>query len=151
MKYTKKLLAEAAKQSQCISDVVRYVGGSHHGGTHQYISQRLKHFKIDTSHFTGRSVLNQVPHNKKHHSEILVYNRLGRKEHIHVLRRALLESGVEFRCSECGLVEWNGEKIVLQIDHINGDTLDNRKPNLRFLCPNCHSQTKNFAGNKNKN
>lgn len=51
------------------------------------------------------------------------------------------------KCSECGLgSEWNGKYISLQIDHINGDGMDNRLENLRFLCPNCHSQTDTFAG-----
>jgi hypothetical protein len=46
----------------------------------------------------------------------------------------------------CQPPEWNGEKLVLPIDHINGDPTDNRPENLRFLCPNCHSQTETFAG-----
>jgi protein-arginine kinase activator protein McsA len=44
--------------------------------------------------------------------------------------------------------EWNGQPLRLQIDHINGNPVDNRQENLRFLCPNCHSQTINF-GTKN--
>jgi hypothetical protein len=32
------------------------------------------------------------------------------------------------------------------LDHINGVPNDNRLENLRFLCPNCNSQTDTFAG-----
>jgi hypothetical protein len=41
--------------------------------------------------------------------------------------------------------EWNGKTLVLQLDHENGDCTDNRLENLRFLCPNCHSQTETFC------
>lgn len=43
-------------------------------------------------------------------------------------------------------VIWNGKSIILDLDHINGDNKDNRLENLRFLCPNCHSQTETFKG-----
>jgi predicted RNA-binding Zn-ribbon protein involved in translation (DUF1610 family) len=59
----------------------------------------------------------------------------------------LHESGVPYVCEVCGIeAEWNGKPIVLHVVHISGDWLDNRKENLRFLCPNCHSQTPTFAG-----
>ncbi|WP_420855874.1 HNH endonuclease [Thermoactinospora rubra] len=41
---------------------------------------------------------------------------------------------------------WQGKPPTLHVDHINGDRLDNRPENLRFLCPNRHSQTGNYAG-----
>ncbi|MBW6432320.1 HNH endonuclease [Actinoplanes hulinensis] len=47
----------------------------------------------------------------------------------------------------CG-TSWNDRPLTLHVDHINGDFLDNRPRNLRFLCPNCHSQTSTYAGTR---
>lgn len=67
------------------------------------------------------------------------------------LKRRLIREGVlKNECSECELAPmWNGRRLVLQLDHRNGDSEDNRRENLRLLCPNCHSQTDTYAG-KNK-
>lgn len=55
------------------------------------------------------------------------------------------------QCAKCdNKGEWLGQPIVLQIDHINGKRRDNRIENLRFLCPNCHSQTETFCGRRHK-
>ena len=62
------------------------------------------------------------------------------------IKRRLLDAGIlQNRCGECGLSEWRGKALVIQIDHINGKRDDNRLENLRMLCPNCHSQTETFA------
>jgi 5-methylcytosine-specific restriction endonuclease McrA len=63
------------------------------------------------------------------------------------IKRRLLESGaLKDECSICGIREWQGKPLSLQIDHINGERLDYRLENLRILCPNCHSQTETFGG-----
>jgi hypothetical protein len=49
-------------------------------------------------------------------------------------------------CSICGISEWCGKRLVIQIDHQNGVKDDWRMENLRMLCPNCHSQTDTFSG-----
>lgn len=62
-------------------------------------------------------------------------------------KRIIKDSLIEYKCAICGNKgEWNGKKLVLQLDHINGVHNDNRLENLRFLCPNCHSQTETFCG-----
>ena len=67
------------------------------------------------------------------------------------LKKRLVNDGIlEYKCAKCSLSEWLGNKIVLQLDHINGDHYDNRIHNLRLLCPNCHSQTVTFNVGNNK-
>jgi Zn finger protein HypA/HybF involved in hydrogenase expression len=66
------------------------------------------------------------------------------------VRRVILkENLIEYKCSECNVKTWNGKILSLHLDHINGINSDNRLENLRFLCPNCHSQTETYTG-KNK-
>lgn len=49
-------------------------------------------------------------------------------------------------CSQCGISEWQGQPLKIQVDHINGNSQDNKIENLRGLCPNCHSLTETFTG-----
>lgn len=58
---------------------------------------------------------------------------------------------IEYKCKCGNKGEWEGKIIVLQLDHVNGINTDNRLENLRFLCPNCHSQTETHSGKNNKN
>jgi hypothetical protein len=52
----------------------------------------------------------------------------------------------EYKCEICNISEWQNKPLGLQVDHINGVHHDNRLENLRFICPNCHSQTETFCG-----
>ncbi len=63
------------------------------------------------------------------------------------LKLRLFGAGLkEPRCETCGIAEWRGRPLSLALHHVNGDGSDNRLENLQILCPNCHSQTENFAG-----
>jgi 5-methylcytosine-specific restriction endonuclease McrA len=65
------------------------------------------------------------------------------------IKKRLMQAGLlENRCLECGLSEWLGERLVIQIDHVNGVRDDYRLENLRMLCPNCHSQADTYGRRK---
>jgi len=50
------------------------------------------------------------------------------------------------KCVECGQEStWNNKPLVLQLDHIDGNSDNNQVSNLRLLCPNCHTQTETFG------
>ena len=51
-----------------------------------------------------------------------------------------------YTCNCCGLYEWMGKSIVLELEHIDGNSENNKEDNLILLCPNCHSQTPTFKG-----
>tara|TARA_Y100000593_G_C4209246_1_gene285940 strand:- start:30 stop:623 length:594 start_codon:yes stop_codon:yes gene_type:complete len=67
----------------------------------------------------------------------------------HIKKYALQAGLLEDKCSQCGIYEWNGKEIVLELDHINGINNDHRLDNIRLLCPNCHSQTSTWRGKNN--
>jgi predicted DNA-binding protein YlxM (UPF0122 family) len=71
----------------------------------------------------------------------------GRRRNRGHLKQRLFRAGLkEPRCEKCGIEEWRGAALSLQLHHVNGDGNDNRLENLVLLCPNCHSQTENWGG-----
>lgn len=83
---------------------------------------------------------------------------VNKRRHTRDLRKMLQKAERLYICEWCrcdGMELWNGEwtwrdwPLKLQIDHKNGIKTDDSVDNLRYLCPNCHSQTGNFGGKAN--
>lgn len=66
---------------------------------------------------------------------------------IRLLKKTLYEKSN--KCNICGISEWNGINIMLELNHIDGNSMNNNIENLELICPNCHSQTPTYKG-KNK-
>lgn len=147
-KYTKELLSDVVARSNSVAEVLRRLDLAQAGGTHAHISRTIKAFGIDTSHFGSRPHPNGSEKRRHTSEQILVRLTPGsRREKPYMLHRALIEIGRAYTCAECDVGgEWNNRPLRLEIDHIDGDYHNNEAWNLRFLCPNCHTQTDNFSG-----
>ena len=150
-KYTDEQFIEAVKNNFSIREVLKTLGLAPAGGSYKLFHARVKKLNLDTSHFTGQAYLKGKSHDwspKISLKEILIKDSLY--SNTSSLRRRLIKESILLdQCNRCGLTEWQGEKLSLHLDHIDGDNTNNSIENLRILCPNCHSLTPTYCG-KNK-
>ena len=134
---------QIVQESNLYSDCLRALGlGTRGGSSTDILKRRIAELNCSTEHF-GKQL--QSVSAKYSLEEILVEN--SSYANISRLKQRLINEGkMEYKCQKCGISEWLGNPLTLQLDHINGVNNDHRLTNLRFLCPNCHSQTDTYAG-----
>src|ERR1700733_11969731 len=142
-------LEEKIKISKSYSELLNRCGYAINGTNIKRIKELLILKKIDTSHFRPISA-NRVKSRKIEEYLKIWTNESPRVGSHHLKKRLIKEKILQDICNRCGIFEWEGEKLSLHLDHINGIRNDNRLENLRLLCPNCHSLTETYAGKKLK-
>lgn len=145
MQNEKELLEKLVVESNSYTEILRKLNKSSSGTAVKLLKEKLDNYGI-IHHFISNTIGGKI--NKIPLEEILVENRSYKSQD---LKKRLIEEGLkENKCEECGISEWRGKLLVLQLHHINGNHNDNRLENLQILCPNCHSLTENFNGKKLK-
>ena len=148
-KLSDEQFVELLKKSSTISEVLFKLGYTTKGNSWGYsqIKRRMTDLNLDYSIFKGKSYLANKKPDKISEQDIL---RENCKHQRTVLRRYIIKNNlIPYKCAICGCTEWQGKTLSLELDHINGINNDNRLENLRFLCPNCHSQTSTY-GSRNQ-
>lgn len=132
-----KEFAQIVAESRSFLELATKLGYSRTSGSIQTrLKQVVKERGLDVSHFVGKAwnrgnydystfTKGSVKKNGKTTAAPLIALR-GRK------------------CEQCGMTEWLGQPINLEVHHISGDRSDNSLENLLLLCPNCHSYTENY-------
>ena len=155
MKYKRENLERVISESTNLKDVLLKLGLRIAGGNFNTIKKYIELYNLDTSHFNSLEL--RIAGLKKLHTTKLIplenilienstYNRTD-------LKKRLYSLGLKKRiCELCGQSElWNGTKMSLILDHVNGVHNDNRIENLRIVCPNCNATLDTHCGKNIKN
>lgn len=144
--YTDKEFVDAVKNSLSYRQILKKLGIKLAGGNYKTIQKKIKELNLDISHFKGQGYLKGKTHNYRKKS-IDYYLTENSHHQSYKLKLKLFSEGIkENKCENCGLTEWLGNSIPLELDHIDGVNTNNTLENLRILCPNCHSQTITYRG-----
>lgn len=150
--WTKKDLINATAECTSVRQILKRLNLKLAGGNYAQINKYLKYYGIDTKHLTGRGWsrgLTGVGKPRLQLKDILVKDSYFQS---FKLKKRLFEVKLKpKRCEMCGWCKKSKDgRLPLELDHINGDSMDNRLENLRVLCPNCHSLQPTHRGRNRK-
>lgn len=139
--------------SLSITDMLERLQLQPRSGNYTTATKYIQRYNIDTNHFNP-VLSGQIKKRKTAHEVIPlidILDGLYPTYKTYTLKKRMIDAGYLIdQCSECGLRDWNGKPITLDLDHINGIYNDHVRSNLRLLCPNCHSQTDTYKGRNKK-
>lgn len=142
---------DLVKSSLNTSEVLFKLGYTTKGNSWGYsqVKQRMVDLNLSGKDFKGKAAAAAINDSKRIDKNKLFCK--GSKHARNILRKTIIQENlIPYKCAICGITEWQGKTLSLELDHINGENNDNRLENLRFLCPNCHSQTTTYGSRNQK-
>jgi len=134
-RYTDEDIIKYAQETKSMSGLLKLLGLKPVGGNFINLKKNLQRLQLECPHWTGQGW------NKG--AQLKDWSDYTK---IEPLKKHLLK--LKDKCERCNNNEWMGQPLTLEVHHINGDRSINELTNLMILCPNCHSQTKNFRNKK---
>lgn len=139
--WTDDELVEAVKASASVREVIKKLGLIPAGGNYVQVKAGILRLKLKSSHFKGQGWNKGKTYHTSTRSTLEFLLVKGSSVQSYKLKKRLYEAGLKQpQCEICGWAKLSADgRIPLELDHVNGDRMDNRIENLRILCPNCHS------------
>ena len=140
---SRKDLSDIINDCTTFADIMRRVGLPVRGKMGITLKKKLLENGYDLSHLTG---IPKFRHKQKTLEEYLTKNSTAKSCKI---KNILFKHGIKTnKCEVCGIENWNGKPLNMQLHHIDGDPTNNTLENLQILCPNCHAQTDTYCCKK---
>ncbi len=131
--YEEKLRV-AVRESGNLRNVCNKLGLVPSGANYTTVKKHIARLDLDVSHHASK----EWRPRHKHEGNIVDNSKL---------KRIMVEERGH-QCEQCGGCEWNGQKILLTVEHTDGNIFNDSLDNLLLLCRNCHAQTKAWCWRK---
>lgn len=149
-RWTDNDLIRAVKNSKSKLQVIKKLGLTV-PGSYRTVNKYIRLLNIKLDHFETNSERGKRIGKHKRLKNKDVFKIDSDYDSVGLKRRIIRDNLLPYICQLCNLTDtWNSLPLILQLDHISGKNRDNRLKNLRFLCPNCHTQTNTFCRRKIK-
>lgn len=130
--YTDEDVIQAAAKVKSMAGLMKALNLIPAGGNYANMKRLVQKLKINTDHWTGQAWCRDAQ--LKDWSD---YTK-GASVKPHLIKKR------GHKCESCNLEQWLGEKIALEIHHLDGNNTNNAELNLQLVCPNCHAFTENY-------
>lgn len=149
--FTLEQVQQAAESAGSIKEFLVNLGLKPNSGQYRRAKHIAAHFGVELPKFDTRAGSQHALSRVRIPNEVYFSKGVWRQGS-RLKARLINDFGWDEVCMMDGCPSpapvWNGKKLVLQVDHIDGDDSNNLIENLRLLCPNCHTQTETYSNNK---
>jgi hypothetical protein len=139
-------LRDAVSESLTWAAALRRLGYESKGANYRTLQRWVKEWGISTDHFDPNAARRSASLARaKPLAAVMIENSSYPRGQ---LKDRLFAEGLKQRvCELCGQDEiWNGRRMSLVLDHINGVSNDHRLTNLQIVCANCAATLDTHCG-----